>query len=1118
MGKKKRDSGEPTRAETTRIWATKFLEDFRASPDEVYTFESHLSNQERGAIHQMCQKMGLYSKSSGVGDQRRISIYKHKIPKGKSKNSKKKEDNKPKISFSPEAKAILQELFMHHPPCEEDAEETSFEKYIEKSGRGCSWKDDFFSKPQMNREELAKKVASLATRVEKDTRLQQIAEKRSKLPIASFRDAITSAVESNQIVLISGETGCGKTTQVPQYLLDHMWSKGEACKIICTQPRRISAISVSERISCERGESIGHDIGFKVRLQTRGGRHSSVVFCTNGILLRVLVGQGSGSCVSNITHIIVDEIHERDCFSDFMLAILRDMLPTKPHLRLILMSATLDAGRFSEYFGGCPVIRVPGFTYPVRTFYLEDVLSILKSGETNHLDSVNLNTLEDKHDITDADKIALDEAMDLAWLNDEYDALLDLVSPAGTSKIYNYQHSSTWLTPLMVFAGKGRVSDVCMLLSFGADWSLKSKDGLTALKLAERENQLEAAQIIREYAQNSKSQQGEQLLDNYMATANPEQVDVGLITRLLRKICGDSEDGAILVFLPGWDDINKMREKLLDKPFFAARNKFSIICLHSLIPAEEQRKVFERPPPGCRKIVLATNIAESAITIDDVVYVVDSGRMKEKSYDPYNNVSTLQSSWVSKANAKQREGRAGRCQPGICYHLYSSVRASSLPEFSVPEIRRMPIEEVCLQVKMLDPNCKIHHFLQKLMDPPVSESIGNALTVLQDIGAFTPEEELTEFGERIGRLPIHPVICKMLFFAVLVNCLDPALTLACASDYKDPFTLPMCPTLKKKADDAKVEFASLYGGDSDHLAVVAAYEGWKEAKQSHQEAKFCSEHFVSMNAMRMLDGMRKQLKSELVRHGLIPQDVSSCSLNSHDPGILRAVLVVGLYPMVGKWLPPSANSKKPVVETASGAKVRLSSRSIAFKTLSDKGDGCTLLVYDEITRGDWGMHIRNSTAVCPLPLVLFSTEIAVAPAETLGNGDHGEVVEGGGNMVEEDGMDIDKGGSNHGEKIMSSPDNFVTMVVDRWLSFKTTALEAAQIYILRQRVSASILLKVRQPQEDLPPHLGASMYAISCLLSYDGIRQSVGPLTSMADETVNGCTRKGRGKKQKGKR
>ncbi|KAJ0259994.1 DExH-box ATP-dependent RNA helicase DExH6 [Hirschfeldia incana] len=1099
-------AGKPSSIEATRIWASKVIEDFRASDNQVYTFEHNLTNNERGVIHQMCRKMGIQSKSSGRGEQRRLSIFKGTHRNGKSKEAKENKSNREKlrcVSFPPEADSILQELFTYYPPCDGDTAATSFNKYLGHSGKQGEWKDDFFRRPQMSGDEILAKVASLSSRLRNDRALQEISRLRSRLPITSFRDAITSAVESNQVILISGETGCGKTTQVPQYLLDHMWaSKRETCKIVCTQPRRISAMSVSERISCERGESIGDNIGYKVRLQSKGGRHSSVVFCTNGILLRVLVGKGSGSYVSDITHIIVDEIHERDCYSDFMLAIIRDLLPSNPHLRLILMSATLDAERFSGYFGGCPVVRVPGFTYPVRTLYLEDVLSILKSGGDNHLSSANLSIPDQKLDLTDEDKLALDEAIILAWTNDEFDALLDLVYSRGSPEIYNYQHQSTLITPLMVFAGKGRISDVCMLLSFGADWNLKSKDGMTALELAETENRLEAAQIIREHAESSQSnsQQGQQLLDKYMATINPEQVDVSLIQQLMRKICGDSEDGgAILVFLPGWDDINKTRQRLLDSPFFSDGSRFDIICLHSMVPAGEQKKVFSRPPRGCRKIVLATNIAESAVTIDDVVYVIDSGRMKEKSYDPYSNVSTLQSSWVSKANAKQREGRAGRCQPGICYHLYSRLRAASMPDFKVPEIKRMPVEELCLQVKILDPNCKTNDFLQKLLDPPVDQSIANALSILQDIGALTPEEELTELGEKFGHLPVHPLISKMLFFAVLVNCLDPALTLACAADYKEPFTMPMSPVERQKAAAAKIELASLCGGDSDHLAVVAAFDCWKNAKERGLAAEFCSQYFVSPSAMKMLDQMRSQLESELKRHGIIPNDISSCSQNSRDPGILRAVLAVGLYPMVGRLCPSFGNNRRSLVETASGAKVRVHSLSNNFNLSSRKYDD-SLVVFDEITRGDGGMHIRNCTVARDLPLLLVSTEIAVAPTESSDTDDSDDEEEEDDEETaeeEEDGMNIHIAESRREENMMSSPENSVKLVVDRWLPFRTTALEVAQMYILRERLTASILFKVRHPREILPPHLGASMYAIARILSYDGHAGLSSPSESM---------------------
>ncbi|XVF16782.1 hypothetical protein REPUB_Repub10bG0061900 [Reevesia pubescens] len=355
--------------------------------------------------------------------------------------------------------------------------------------------------------DIVEKVKTLASRREKDPNLRQINEERSKLPIASFRDAITSTVESHQVVLISGETGCGKTTHFPQFILDYMWGKGEACKILCTQPRRISATSVSERISYERGENLGDDVGYKIRLESKGGRHSSIVFCTKGVLLRVLVSNGRSKRedISDMTHIIMDEIHERDCFCDFMLAIIRDILPSYRHLRLVLMSATLDAERFSQYFGGCPVIRVPGFTYPVKTFYLEDVLSILKSAGNNHLVSANASVPNEDPELTEEDKIALDEAINLAWSSDEFDPLLDLIAVEGGSKVHNYQHSLTGLTPLMVFAGKGRVEEVCMLLSFGVDCHLISKDGNRVLEWAEQGNQQEAAEIIKKTYAKSPS-------------------------------------------------------------------------------------------------------------------------------------------------------------------------------------------------------------------------------------------------------------------------------------------------------------------------------------------------------------------------------------------------------------------------------------------------------------------------------------------------------------------------------------------------------------------------------------------------------------------------------------
>ncbi|XP_008806703.2 DExH-box ATP-dependent RNA helicase DExH6-like isoform X2 [Phoenix dactylifera] len=1069
-GQKKGNGGEQQPVvvtEATRIQIGKILEEFRVSDAKVYTFEPGLSKHERAAIHEMCRKIGMISKSSGYGERRCLSVYKNRKKQGAIKNE---EETVTCLKFSEETKNVLRDLFTRFPPDDGELREEALRSSSKKAGKRQWKQDSSFFKPSMHKSEIAKKVDQLTSKINGSAQLKKIMEDRAKLPIASFKDVITSTLETNQVVLISGATGCGKTTQVPQYILDHMWAKGEACKIVCTQPRRISAISVAERIAYERGETIGENVGYKIRLESQGGKNSSIMFCTNGVLLRLLISRGANSSkaemgnkkledgIMGITHIIVDEIHERDRFSDFMLAILRDILPSYPHLRMVLMSATIDAERFSQYFNGCPIIQVPGFTYPVKTFYLEDVLSILKSTDDNHLDRVAISGVEEGTSLTEDYKNALDESINLALSNDEFDPLLELISSEQTPKVYNYQHSLTGVSPLMVFAGKGRIGDVCMLLSFGADCSLCAQDGSSALDWAQQENQLRVCEILKKHIEKdiSKSAEEEELLGTYLASINPEHVDTVLIERLLRKICTDSKEGAILVFLPGWDDINQIRERLLASPFFRDPLKFVILSLHSMIPSAEQKKVFKCPPVGARKIILSTNIAETAVTIDDVVYVINSGRMKEKSYDPYNNVSTLQSSWVSKASARQREGRAGRCQPGTCYHLYSRTRAASLPEYQVPEIKRMPIEELCLQVKLLDPDCGIVDFLQRTLDPPVPETIRNAIIVLQDIGALTDDEKLTDLGEKLGSLPVHPSTSKMLLFAILMNCLDPALTLACASDYREPFILPMAPDERKRAAAAKVELASLYGGYSDQLAIVAAFDCWKRAKDRGQESQFCSKYFISSNTMNMLSNMRKQLQSELARNGFVPSGISNCSLNAQDPGILRAVLMAGTYPMVGRLLPPRKNSgKRAIVETASGAKVRLHPHSLNFNLSFSKSTGSPLIIYDEVTRGDGGMYIKNCSLAGPYPLLLLAMEMVVAPADDDDESDEDEASSG-----EEDEMEMNTSSGKSGEEIMSSPDNTVSVVVDRWLRFESTALDVAQIYCLRERLSTAILFKV----------------------------------------------------------
>jgi len=227
-------------------------------------------------------------------------------------------------------------------------------------------------------EALRARAVEHSARSTGDEKRRQVTAGRASLPIAQFKQPILDAVAAAQVVLVAGETGCGKTTQVPQFLLDEAWAAGRSCRMICTQPRRISAMTVADRVAFERGEKVGDgSVGYQIRLESKGSAATPVMFCTNGILLRKLSSKQAHEELATLTHIIIDEIHERDRFADFMLVILKDVLPHHPHLRLILMSATLNEHIFAQYFDGCPVIHVPGFMHPVEEHYLEDVLGLL---------------------------------------------------------------------------------------------------------------------------------------------------------------------------------------------------------------------------------------------------------------------------------------------------------------------------------------------------------------------------------------------------------------------------------------------------------------------------------------------------------------------------------------------------------------------------------------------------------------------------------------------------------------------------------------------------------------------------------------------------------------------
>lgn len=696
---------------------------------------------------------------------------------------------------------------------------------------------------------------------------------RDRLPAFKVKHEFLKAVSSNQVLVVSGETGCGKTTQLPQFILEEEVKalRGADCSIICTQPRRISAISVAARISSERGENLGETVGYQIRLESKRSSQTRLLFCTTGVLLRQLVEDPN---LTGVSHLLVDEIHERGMNEDFLLIILRDLLPQRPDLRLILMSATINADLFSKYFGNAPTIHIPGLTFPVAELFLEDML------EKTHYS-----------------------------IKSEFDNF------QGNSKRRRQQDSK--------------------------------RDPLTAL--------FEDVDVDARYKNYSTHTR------RSLEAWSGSQLDLGLVEATVEYICRHEGDGAILVFLTGWDDISKLLDKVKANKFLGDPRKFLVLPLHGSMPTINQREIFDRPPLNTRKIVLATNIAESSITIDDVVYVIDCGKAKETSYDALNKVACLLPSWISKASAHQRRGRAGRVQPGVCYRLYPKVIHDAMPQYQSPEILRTPLQELCLHIKSLQLGA-VASFLAKALQPPDSLSVQNAIELLKTIGALDDMEELTPLGRHLCTLPLDPNIGKMLLMGSIFQCLDPALTIASALAHRDPFVLPI--NRKEEADAAKRSFA----GDScsDHIALLKAFEGWKDAKRNGQEKDFCWENYLSSITLHMMDDMRKQFLDLLADIGFVDKSRGANAYNrySDDLEMVCAILCAGLYPNV---LQCKRRRKRTAFFSKEVGKVDIHPASV--------NAGAHLfplpyMVYSEMVKTN-SIFIRDSTNISDYALLLF---------------------------------------------------------------------------------------------------------------------------------------------------
>jgi ATP-dependent RNA helicase DHX29 len=356
----------------------------------------------------------------------------------------------------------------------------------------------------------------------------------------AFQSEVLEAVERSQVIIVCGETGCGKSTQVPAFILEHELSHGRLCKIYCTEPRRISAISLARRVSEELGErknDLGTPrsmVGYAIRLENRITSQTRLVYATTGIVMRLMENADD---LGSITHLVLDEVHERSIESDFLLIVLRKLMVRRPDLKVILMSATVDARRFSHYLDGAPILTVPGRTFPVSTMFLEDAIQLTKYNSDNQRTQVG-----------DSDEPDLEDPSD-------------------------------------------------------------------------QKTTAEAAETLQRYSKKTR---------NTILHFNEHRIDYDLITVLLEKIAHATEytnySKAILVFLSGISEIRRLNDILSSHPSFS--EGWHIYTLHSSIASEEQEQAF-KSPKGTRKIVLATNIAETGITIPDVTCVVDTGNTRK---------------------------------------------------------------------------------------------------------------------------------------------------------------------------------------------------------------------------------------------------------------------------------------------------------------------------------------------------------------------------------------------------------------------------------------------------------------------------------------------------------
>ena len=581
----------------------------------------------------------------------------------------------------------------------------------------------------------------------------------ASLPITRHQNAIIRAIKNNPVVIISGETGSGKTTQIPKFCLAA--GRGVDGMIGCTQPRRIAAITVATRLAEEMGEKPGQSVGYKIRFQEKTRNGSYIKIMTDGILLAETQGD---PYLNSYDTIIVDEAHERSLNIDFVLGILKTLLPKRKDLKLIITSATIDTLKFSTAFNDAPVIEVSGRTYPVETHYF--------TNKENHT-------------------------------------------------------------------------------------------------------------------------------DNSTATHVDLAVDA-VETLLIAETAGD-----ILVFMPTEQDIRDTCELLAGRKL----KKVNLLPLYARLSAAEQQAVFKTTKAP--KVIVATNIAETSLTIPGIRYVVDTGLARIAQYTPKSRITALPVVPISQSSADQRLGRCGRMADGVCMRLFSEDDYHQRPRYTQPEILRSNLAEVILRMLHL----KLGHPGQfPFIDSPPEKSIQDGFNLLVELGAIRPHKhsghhktikskllvksqarastsqiqyKLTAIGRLMAKLPIDPRLARIIIEADKRDCLGEIVIIVAALSIQDPKERPL--EKEAQADRAHKEFSH---PQSDFLTLLNIWRALKQETSSNRYLqslkKFCQSSFLSFRRMREWQDIYHQIMTLLTENGFtIPPEFKPVPIRSNPPNSRR---------------------------------------------------------------------------------------------------------------------------------------------------------------------------------------------------------------------------------------